>query len=165
MFITFFWNVPSNAATITVLPRSAISSQNSTMSLNWNDLIKHHFTDNTGLQQVKYVLLFNILNIKWVKHVSKNNKWPMGHIAHLRNQFKSMVTFEQSYNYIFYKTGPVVEEEKIFKFWEYIFAILLSPIVKRCGLSIWTNLYPLPPGMLFAKFGWNWPCGSIKEDL
>ena len=40
----------------------------------------------------------------------------MGHIAHLRNQFKSMVTFEQSYNYIFYKTGPVVEEEKIFKF-------------------------------------------------
>lgn len=47
-FITFFWNVPSNAATITVLPRSAISSQNSTTSLNWNDLIKHHFTNNTG---------------------------------------------------------------------------------------------------------------------
>lgn len=40
--ITFFWKVPSNAATITVLPRSAISSQNSTTSLNWknDDLIE-----------------------------------------------------------------------------------------------------------------------------
>ena len=37
----------------------------------------------------------------------------MGHIAHLRNQFKSMNTFEQSYDYIYYKTGPVVQEEKI----------------------------------------------------
>ena len=27
-----------------------------------------------------------------------NNKRPMGHIAHLRNQFKSMDTFEQSYD-------------------------------------------------------------------
>ena len=80
----------------------------------------------------------------------------MGHIAHLRNQFKSMNTFERNYVYIYYKTGPVVQEEKIFKFSESIFAILLlSPYVKRCGLSIWTNSNPLEPRLLFAKFGWN----------
>ena len=82
-------------------------------------------------------------------------------MAHLRNQFKSMNTFEQSYDYIYYKIGTVVQEEKIFKFCECTFAILLvSPNFKRCGLSIWTNLNSLYPGMLFAKFGWNWPSGS-----
>ena len=88
----------------------------------------------------------------------------MGHIAHLRNQFKSMNTFERSYDNI-YKIGTVVQE-KIFKFQKCTFAILLlSPNVKRCGLSIWTNLNPLYPKMLFAKFGWNWPSGSIEEDF
>ena len=29
-----------------------------------------------------------------------SNKRPMGHIAHLKNQFKSMKTFKQSYDYI-----------------------------------------------------------------
>ena len=29
--------------------------------------------------------------------------------------------------------------------------------------SIWTNLNPLHPRMLCAKFGWNWPIGS-EED-
>lgn len=29
---------------------------------------------------------------------------------------------------------------------------------------IWTNLYPLYPKLLCAKFGWNWPCGSKEED-
>ena len=36
-----------------------------------------------------------------------SNKRPMGHITHLRNQFKSMNTFEWSYDYIYYKIGPV----------------------------------------------------------
>ena len=54
-----------------------------------------------------------------------------------RNQFKSVNTFEQSYDHIYYKTGPIVQEEEIFKFCENTFAILLlSPDVKRCGLSI-----------------------------
>ena len=54
----------------------------------------------------------------------------MGHIANPRNQFKLMNTFERSYDYIYYKTGPVVME--IFKFRKYTFAILLfSPDVKR----------------------------------
>ena len=29
---------------------------------------------------------------------------------------------------------------------------------------IWTNLNPLQPRMLCAKFGWNWPSGSGEED-
>ena len=29
---------------------------------------------------------------------------------------------------------------------------------------IWTNLNPLHPRMLCAKFGWNWPSGSGEED-
>ena len=60
----------------------------------------------------------------------------MGHIAHLTHQVKSMNKFERSYDYIYYKTGPVVQEE-IFKFRESTFTILLlSPNVKKCGLSI-----------------------------
>ena len=40
-----------------------------------------------------------------------------------RNQFKSVNTFEQSYDHIYYKTGPIVQEEEIFKFCENTFAI------------------------------------------
>ena len=50
--------------------------------------------------------------------------WLMGQIAHLRNQFTSMKTFKQSYNYIYHKIGSVVFK-KIFKFSQYIFAISL----------------------------------------
>ena len=67
------------------------------------------------------------------------NKRPMGHIAHLRNHFKSMHIFEQSYDYIniYNKIGSAVQEEMIFKFRECKFAILLlSPNEKWCGLSI-----------------------------
>ena len=35
---------------------------------------------------------------------------------------------------------------------------------KRSGPVIWTNLNPLHPRMLFAKFDWNWPSGSGEED-
>ena len=59
----------------------------------------------------------------------------MDHIAHLRNQFKSMNTFEQRGDYIYYKIGPVVRELKIFKYRECTFAILLKN-VKSCHLSI-----------------------------
>ena len=31
------------------------------------------------------------------------------------------------------------------------------------GPFIWTNLNPLHPRMLCAKFGWNWPSGSEKK--
>ena len=32
------------------------------------------------------------------------------------------------------------------------------------GPFIWTNLNPHHPGILCAKFGWNWPSGSWEED-
>ena len=53
--------------------------------------------------------------------------------------------------YILYN-WPSSSGGKDFKFRECILAILLlSPVVKRCGLSIWTNLNPLNPGMPFCQ--------------
>ena len=43
--------------------------------------------------------------------------------------------------------------------------LLISPYVKRCRLSIWTNLNPLHTGMFFAKFCCNWPTGSGEGDF
>ena len=43
------------------------------------------------------------------------------------------------------------------------FFVIISPW-KRTGPFIWTNLNPLHPRMLCAKFGWNWPSGSRVED-
>mgnify|MGYP003683631179 CR=1 FL=1 len=58
----------------------------------------------------------------------------MAHIAPLRNQFKSMNTSERSYDYTYYKTGLIVQEEKVFKYRECTVLLqifLLSPNVKR----------------------------------
>ena len=35
---------------------------------------------------------------------------------------------------------------------------------KSAGSFIWTNLNPLYPRMLCAKFVWNWPSASGEED-
>ena len=45
----------------------------------------------------------------------------------------------------------------------FCYFIIISPW-KRAGLFIWTNLNPLNPRTLWAKFGWNWPSGSGEED-
>ena len=42
--------------------------------------------------------------------------------------------------------------------------VIISPW-KRAGPVIWTNLNPLHPRMLLAKFGWNWLSGSEEEDF
>ena len=42
--------------------------------------------------------------------------------------------------------------------------VIISPW-KRAQPFIWTNLNPLHPRMLCAKFGWNWPSGSGEEDF
>ena len=42
--------------------------------------------------------------------------------------------------------------------------IIISPW-KRAGPFIWTNLNPLHPRMLCAKFGWNWRSGFEEEDF
>ena len=62
--------------------------------------------------------------------------------------------------------GPVVLEKKIFKFRQCIctICVIISPW-KRTEPFIWTNLNPLHPRMLCAKFGWNWTSGSGEEDF
>ena len=71
----------------------------------------------------------NIIKIPFV------NMRPMGHIAHLRNQFeKNENIWAKLWLYI------IQNWPSTFKFRECNFAIsLLSPVVKRCGLSMWTN--------------------------
>ena len=46
----------------------------------------------------------------------------------------------------------------------FCYLIIISPW-KRVGPTIWTNLNPLYPRMLCAKFGWNWLSGSGEEDF
>ena len=46
----------------------------------------------------------------------------------------------------------------------FCYFVIISTL-KRAGSFIWTNLNPLHPRMLCAKFGWNWPCGSWREDF
>ena len=98
---------------------------------------------------VKYLYISSINNLKYTMHMFckhwKNyyNKRPIGHIGHLRKWFKSIIT----YDYIIHWIG---EEKPI------IFFLRIK------WFLIWTNLNPLH---LCAKFGWNWPSGSGKEDF
>ena len=62
--------------------------------------------------------------------------------------------------------GPVVLEKNILKFRKVYFhyIVIISPW-QRAGPFIWTNLNPLPPRMLCAKFWWNWLSGSREGDF
>ena len=42
--------------------------------------------------------------------------------------------------------------------------IIISPW-RGVGPFIWTNLNSLHPGILCAKFDWNWPSSSEEEDF
>ena len=59
---------------------------------------------------------------------------------------------------------PSVLEKKIFLISSMYFRyfVIISPW-KRTGPFIWTNLNPLHPRMLCAKFGWYWLSGSGEE--
>ena len=46
----------------------------------------------------------------------------------------------------------------------FCYFIIISPW-KRVGPFIWTNLNPIHPRILCAKFGWNWLSGSGEEDF
>ena len=66
----------------------------------------------------------------------------------------------------FVEIGSVFLEEKIFKFRQCIFTISwLSPLGEGQVFFIWTNLNPLHPRMLCAKFDWNQRSGSGEEDI
>ena len=56
------------------------------------------------------------------------------------------------------------EEDFLISSMYFRYFINISPW-KGTGPFIWTNLNPLDPRMIFAKFGWNWLFGSGEEDF
>ena len=46
----------------------------------------------------------------------------------------------------------------------YFYYFPIIPPLGRAWPFIWTNLNPLHPGILCAKFGWNWPGGSGENE-
>ena len=125
-------------------------------------------------------------------------KRPMGHIAHLRKQIKSINTNSYIITLIKRRKNNIINFMRIYCFfiwrilnpphprmhprmlcakigWNWFsgsgeedflissmyfhYFVIISPW-KRAGPFIWTNLNPLYPRMLCAKFGWNWTSGS-----
>ena len=115
------------------------------------------------------------------------NKRPMGHTAHLRNQFKSMNIYhwwgEKKQNWMVLRffiwtnfhslhsfchvwfNWPGGSGEKDFKVLSiyFLYLVIISPW-KRTWPFIWPKFNSLQPGMICAKFGWNRNIGSGKED-
>ena len=56
------------------------------------------------------------------------------------------------------------EEDFLISSMYFRYFVIISPW-KRTAPFNWTNLNPLHPRMHCAKFGWNWPSGSGKEDF
>ena len=73
------------------------------------------------------------------------NKRPMGHIAHLSKQFKSINTYDYIITLIKRRKRPIINLLRIY--W----------------LFIWANLNPLPKRMFCAKSGWNLSSGSVED--
>ena len=93
-------------------------------------------------------------------HHTMENKRQMGHIAHHKKHSNQWIHLSKVMS-IFINKSATGFSCRFLNFVKVLCILLLSPNVKRCGLSIWTKLNPLYQGMLFAKFGWNWPSGSI----
>ena len=74
-----------------------------------------------------------------------NNKRPMGHIAHLRKQFKSINTYDYIIALIKRRKNNIIYFMRIYCFF------------------IWRILNLPHPRMLCAKIGWNWLSGSGEE--
>ena len=70
----------------------------------------------------------------------------MGHIAHLRKQFKSINTYDYI-TLIKRRKKPIINIMRIYFFF------------------IWRKLNPLHPKMICAEIGWNWLIGSGEEDF
>ena len=76
-------------------------------------------------------------------------------------------SFEQTWILLCAKFGwnwPVVLEKKIFKLSIYFYYFPIISPLGRAWPFIWTSLNPLYPGILCAKFGWNWPSGSDEDE-
>ena len=122
----------------------------------------------------------------------RKHKMPMGHIAHLRKQFKSINTYDyiitlikrkKNINfmimYCFFiwiltqgcfvpklvEIGSVVLE-KIFFISSMYFRYFCNNLPLEMGWVLYlNNLNPLHPRMHCDKFGWKWPSGSGEEDF
>ena len=122
----------------------------------------------------------------------------MGHIAHLRKQFKSINTNDYIITLIKRRKKNIINfiinycffiwrnlnpphprmlcakigwnwligsgEENFLIMSMYFRYFVIISLWKRAGPFIWTNLNPLHPGILCAKFSWNWPSGSGEQD-
>ena len=75
------------------------------------------------------------------------NKRPMGHIAHLRKQFKSIKTYDYIIMLIKRRKNNIIYFMRNFCFF------------------IWRILNPPHQRMLCAKIGWNWLSGSGEENF
>ena len=84
----------------------------------------------------------NAISVSRRNIIIYNDKRPMGHIAHLRKQFKSINTYDYIISLIKRRKKNIINFMRLYWFF------------------IWTKLNPLHPRMLCAKFGWNWPSGS-----
>ena len=53
---------------------------------------------------------------------------------------------------------------KFLNFVNFFSLFLYYLLMEKGGPFIWTNLNPLHPRMLCAKFGWNWPSGFEEDE-
>ena len=83
----------------------------------------------------------------WREREPPKNKRPMGRIAHLRKQFKSINTYDYIINWLKGRKKPIINFIIIYCF------------------SIWRNLNPPHQRMLCAKIGLNWLNGYGEEDF
>ena len=100
--------------------------------------------------------IWNVTNTYQVKHFLLRrfkcwfyeyiNKRPMGHIAHLRK------TVQINKHIWIYHNVDKVKKKTIMN------------LMRVYWFFIWTNLNPLHPRILCAKFGWNWLSGSGEKD-
>ena len=93
----------------------------------------------------KYKTFFHKTNSQ--KQKTEKNKRSMGHITHLRKQFKSINTYDYIITLIKRRRKNIIDFRIIYWFF------------------ICRNLNPLHPRMLCAKFGWNWLSGSGEDDF
>ena len=101
--------------------------------------IFHPYNSSSSNTNIPFKALYRDENEKL-----KSNKRPMGHIAYLRKQFKSIITYDYIMKLIKRRKKYIVNFMRMYWFFM-------------------NFLNPLHPRMLYAKFGWNWPSGSGEE--
>ena len=88
-------------------------------------------------------LALKIFHWKWIKYI-----WLMGHISHLRNQFK----WVKIWLYIYYKIDPVLQVEKILKFCECIFCnFVFISLCRKVWLFLLNKLKSPSPRDAFCQ--------------